>query len=339
MAADHLWKGYQRELWILVAGDLDLERTKALMSGGSAVSTIPMASDLSIAVLANLRDAFHDYDIVHTHLVHADWHALAASRGRRAAWVSTKHNHDRFRKQRGFGLVERQVDRRADATIAISRSLADFTEKRTGRAPILVPYGWGGPVVPFSPVRESAPFKLLAVGRLVDQKGFSTLVEALPRILERHPGTQLTIAGTGPQRDALADLATGLGVARSITFAGWVPDAAELMLEHDLLVHPARWEGFGLVLLEAMAAGLPVVGSTAGAIPEVLGSAAVALVPADEPDRLADAVDRSLEDAGARTAARRRGLDEVRSRLSLGQSVALLREVYEGLVARRSPLR
>src|SRR4051812_37199111 len=76
IAADHLWEGFSTELRILVAGDLDVERIADRMHGRAKVTTLPMASDVSMAVLADLRAAFRDYDIVHTHLVHADWHAL-----------------------------------------------------------------------------------------------------------------------------------------------------------------------------------------------------------------------------------------------------------------------
>jgi glycosyltransferase involved in cell wall biosynthesis len=336
LAADHLWEGFERELRVLVAGAVDLTEARAALNSGAALSTVPMASDVSPTALANLRDAFRDYDIVHTHLVHADWHALLAGRGRRAAWVSTKHNHDLFRARRSFLVVERQVDHRADAVIAISQSLAEFTAAHTGRTPTVIPYGWGGPVAAAEPVREDGPFTLLAVGRLVPQKGFDTLIEALPEIVARQPGTRLTVAGDGPDRDALVARAAELGVGASVTFLGWAGAVGDLMRTHDLLVHPARWEGFGLVLLEAMAAGLPVIGSTAGAIPEVLGPAAVALVDPDSAGALATAVAGALADPPARNDARAAGIGEVRTRLSLEHSVRRLRDVYANVAAARA---
>jgi glycosyltransferase involved in cell wall biosynthesis len=292
-----------------------------------------MPHDASARVVAQLAWDFASYDIVHTHLVHADWHAFPASVRRKAAWVTTKHNHDAFRTRRTFRAVERRVNRQADLTIAISSSLASFVERTTGVAPVVVPYGYSGePRRRACLAREGRPFRLLAVGRLVRQKGFDTAITALARLGRNRASYSLTLAGEGPERARLERLADRLGVAPRVRFTGWVPDTQELMDTHDLLIHPARWEGFGLVLLEAMGAGLPVVGSTAGAVPEVLGAAAVALVPPDRPLELAKAVEAAVADPARCSLASERGHQTVIDRLSMDRTTAQLRELYELLV-------
>jgi glycogen(starch) synthase len=259
-----------------------------------------MPRDLSPAVVRSLRSDFRTYDVVHTHLVHADWHALVASAGRTAKWVSSKHNPDRFRTLRAFRAIERQVDRRADKTIAISRSLAEFTYEQSGVRPEVVGYGFAGSPVLERPVRERGPFSLFSVGRLVPQKGLDIAIRAMPTVTRSFPGTSLTIAGEGPDRAALGELARRLGVQDAVHMPGWVEDVRPPMSRHDVLVHPARWEGFGLVLLEAMAARLPIVASSAGAIPEVVGDEAGALVPPERPDVLARAICELLGDPSRR---------------------------------------
>jgi glycosyltransferase involved in cell wall biosynthesis len=330
LSADNLWSGVHRELRLLAARDLDLVPVAALFRGDCSLSVSPMRRDASRALVSLLRREFQRVDVVHTHLVHADWHALAASRRRRAAWVTTKHNDDQFRRLMAFRAVEARVNRAADATIAISDSLARFTERQTGVRPHVIPYGYGGPVVDARPeARKTPPFSLLAVGRLTRQKGFDTAVRALPQVVEALPGTTLTIAGDGPERRALERLASELGVADSITFRGWVEEVRELMLAHDLLIHPARWEGFGLVLLEAMSARLPVVASNAGAIPDVLGKEArAALVRPDQPDALAMAITMVLRDPSWRLKLADVGVERLRNRFSMRGSAANLQRLY-----------
>ena len=115
-----------------------------LQEAGAGVCVLHTPFDVSprlgIALARELRG--RRYDIVHSHLVHADWHAgLVGMLGHRAALVSTKHNHDPFRTGPAFRLVERTWIARSQATIAISQSLADFIERWSGVRPAVVRYG------------------------------------------------------------------------------------------------------------------------------------------------------------------------------------------------------
>src|SRR4051812_10739293 len=274
------WDGFELELRFFVGDGVDAADLAEPTGAGHRVTISPMPHDFSLACLRSLRDGFRRFDVVHTHLVHADWHGLLASQGRRAGWITSKHNQDRFRTHGAFLAVERLVDRRADRVVAISQALRRFVEDTTGARAEVVPYGLRGAPVPPEDVRAEGPFALLLAGRLVQQKGVDTAIRALPPVVEAFPGTTLTVAGDGPDRRRLEALAGQLGVTEAVDFRGWVDDVPGLMAQHDLLVHPARWEGFGLVLLEAMAARLPVVATSAGAIPEVLDGAG-RLVPPD----------------------------------------------------------
>ncbi len=261
-------------------------------AGGGRVSLLRMGSDLSPSLLAAIarRLRVHPPAVLHTHLVHADWYgALAAASAPSVALVSSKHNHDPFRTGRLYGLGERIASRRSDATIAISSSLAEFTNRHGGSRAFVVPYGLRAPDVP--PTRNGGDGRtLLAVARLEEQKGIDVLLEAFAVVAGEAGDCRLLVAGDGGDRQRLERRSQRLGLESRVRFLGWRTDVGRLMDEADVLVHPARWEGFGLVLLEAMRAGLPVVATDVGAIPEVVkdGETGI-LVPPENPAAFAAA--------------------------------------------------
>jgi glycogen(starch) synthase len=148
--------------------------------------------------------------------------------------------------------------------------------------------------------RWAAEGPLLAYGgRLVHEKGVQDLLAAMPRLRRRHPGLRLVVAGTGPAADDLRSRARALRLGRSVAFAGFVPDAdlAALVAAADCAVVPSRYEPFGLVALEAAAAGTPVAVSDVGGLAEIVadGRTGLRFTPGD-PAALAAAVDTLLAD-------------------------------------------
>ena len=112
---------------------------------------------------------------------------------------------------------------------------------------------------------------LIAVGRLDKQKGFDWLLPLLPRIFAERPSHDLLLVGDGPERSALQLQAKELGIDGRIHFLGWQPNVPGLLKLAELLVLSSRWEGMPNVLLEAMAAGLPVVSTAVEGAAEILG--------------------------------------------------------------------
>jgi glycosyltransferase involved in cell wall biosynthesis len=285
-----------------------------LSVGCRSVRVLRTHGDVSVPLLRELRRrmAGGAYGIVHTHLVHADWHAaLAASTvAGGPALISTKHNHDPFRRRRSVGLVETVTARRFDRVIAISDSLRAFVAETAAAPASTVRYGLRAPAVP---VVERAPRELLAVGRLEPQKGMDVLLRALREIVVEFPNVRLRIAGEGGERAALERQARELGLGDRVAFLGLRDDVISLMAQSALLVHGARWEGFGLVLLEAMAAGTPIVATRVGGVAEVVADGATGLLVAPEdPSALAAGVLALLRDparARAMGAAGRRRLE------------------------------
>jgi glycosyltransferase involved in cell wall biosynthesis len=117
-------------------------------------------------------------------------------------------------------------------------------------------------------VDPDAPL-LLAVGRLIEQKDHATLLHAFARVRETHPSARLAILGWGPLESATREVARSLGLGDAVLTLGRVEPRAWLE-RADLFVHTSRWEGFGIVLLEAMLSGLPVVATAVSAVPEIV---------------------------------------------------------------------
>jgi glycosyltransferase involved in cell wall biosynthesis len=287
--------------------------------------------DLDPTLAWRVRRAARRADLVHTHLVHADVYGAFGAR----RLVSTKHNDDPFRTG-AFRFVERALARRATRIIAITESLARFQVERVGLPAAKVevihyglddlPQAWGeNPPDPLSPDARL----VLCICRLEPQKGVDVAIRALREI----PGAQLVVLGEGPQRGELEQLARELDVP--VYLPGRVPDVAAWLRRADLLVHPVRWEGFGLALLEAMLASLPVVATKVSSIPEIVVEGETGLlIPPDDPGALAAAVNRVLADPSGYG---ERGRARARSDFSVAEMADRTLAVYETALNRTSP--
>jgi glycosyltransferase involved in cell wall biosynthesis len=279
--------------------------------------------DLDPRLARAVRHAARAADLVHTHLVHADVYGMFGGR----TTVSTKHNDDPFRAG-AFRFVERALARRTAKIIAITDALARFQIERVGLPADkveVVHYGLDEPPAAWgtNPPEDAQPGEriLLAVCRLEHQKGVDVAIRALPQI----PNARLVVLGEGPERSTLERLAADLDVA--VSLPGRVPDVAAWLRRADVLVHPVRWEGFGLALLEAMLASVPVVATAVSSIPEIVVDGETGLlVPPDDPDALAAAINYVLENPGVLG---ERGFARARSEFSVERMVDRTLAVYE----------
>jgi glycosyltransferase involved in cell wall biosynthesis len=145
------------------------------------------------------------------------------------------------------------------------------------------------------------------VARLAEQKGHRTLLAAVPSVLERRPETRFAIAGDGELRDELEQLARQHG--DHVVMLGNRSDVPDLLASFDVFAYPSRFEGLCLAVIEAQAAGVPVVATPVGGIRETVRDGETGLlVPPDDPGALADAIVRLLEnrEEAARLAERAR---------------------------------
>ena len=170
---------------------------------------------------------------------------------------------------------------------------------------------------------------LLGLGRLVPQKGYDVALRAFASVRERHPDAVLVIAGEGPERTELERLGQELGLGESVRFPGRAGDVAAWLQRAEVLVHPARWEGFGLVLLEAMLASLPVVATRVSAIPEIVVDGETGLlVPANDSVALAAALGHVLDDPALARQLAEAGLARARRDFSVERMATATAEVY-----------
>jgi glycosyltransferase involved in cell wall biosynthesis len=222
----------------------------------------------------------------------------------------------------GLALLERRNACRAPLVLSTSHYCIDRIRHHYGVPPqrlALVPEGidlelWQpstDPAVLADLDARREPFTVLCVARQYPRKRIVDLVEAFARVIAREPCARLVVIGDGPDHAALVERVQTLGLEDHVQLLGALPDDAEVRAWYgraSVFCLPSEQEGFGIVFLEAMASGLPVVSTTAAAIPEVVpdGEAGL-LVPPRDPAALAEALLRLLQDPQLRARLRDAG--------------------------------
>ncbi|MDQ3161335.1 MAG: glycosyltransferase family 4 protein [Actinomycetota bacterium] len=288
-----------------------------------------MARDVIRAVRAERPD------LLHTHLVHADVYGAIAAHALRLPYLSTRHNDDRYLLG-PFRYVDRLFARGARRLIAISAAVHQFLAAAGHDSRKLVTIHYGLDALPaarseITPeaagIARESPL-LLAAGRLIDQKDHATLLRAFALIRERHPQARLAILGAGPLEAATRARALALGLDDAVLLPGRL-DTRDWLERADVFVHTSRWEGFGIVLLEAMLAALPIVATQVSAVPEVVEDGRTGiLVDAGDAPGLAGALDRLLSDPEGARRLGDAGLIRARSQFSVARMTERTLSVY-----------
>ena len=274
-------------------------------------------------------------DLLHTHLVHGDVYGSLAAAATRTPFLSTRHNDDRYLLG-PFRYVDRLFARRARRLIAISDAVRTFLETAGYDAHRLTTVRYGLdelPTAPSSPtpaeagIPAEAPLAL-AVGRLVEQKDHATMLRAFARVRETQPEARLAILGAGPLEAETRACAASLGVADAVTMPGRA-EIRDWLERADVFVHTPRWEGFGIVLLEAMLAGLPIVATRVSAVPEVVADLETgALVEAGDDEGVARELGALLADPELRRRLGAAGRERARSEFSVARMAERTIQVY-----------
>lgn len=248
-------------------------------------------------------------------VIHAHWFvpqgmvAVLVGRILKIPVVITSHGGDVY-GLRGqiWGALRRAVAARCEAVTVVSRDMAanlPESVSQGGEPPKVMPMGVDTRRFSVEPGRrKDSDQTVLFVGRLAEKKGVEYLIRAFADIVERHPDARLLVVGDGPCRGELEALSSQLGLADHVRFAGAQPPAelprfyrrGRVFVAPSVVARSGDTESFGLVFVEAMAAGCPVIGTTVGGTADVVVHGRTGLlVEPESPAALAAAVNELLD--------------------------------------------
>jgi glycosyltransferase involved in cell wall biosynthesis len=338
--------GLDARIIVLVEPDKPMtEYLQAMQRLGVPAEALVISRDFDPGLMATLAKKFREggYYGVHTHLIHGDIHGLIAAKlaGIRHIF-STAHNDDRFRRLLPIRIVQAILWRQVEAGIAISESLRQFLIRVEFAPPDhihTVRYGLDRSSVQIDPAaRQNLRAELSldpqtplvgSVCRLVEQKGLRYAIQAFAQIADQVPAAHFIIAGDGPLKTSLQQQAADLGLRQRMHFLGWRTDSHSLLAAVDVLLMPSLWEGFGLVMLEAMASATPIIASNVSALPEIVVDGETGfLVPPADPESLADKMIHLLKNPDQAREMGHRGQRRLDSVFSVDRMVQQTLKVY-----------
>jgi glycosyltransferase involved in cell wall biosynthesis len=276
---------------------------------GLTVQIVHCSGRYDWRAVASVRRLMNEYrvDVLHTHGYKADLYGCAAAWGRSVGLIATCHNwpHPSL-KMRAYAALDRLFLRTFDRVVVLSETVAGIL-RRSGLAERkLQTIANGVDVERFRDAQPSlnngsgATHESVVgfVGRLVPGKGADVLLRAASRVFSRRPNCRIVLVGDGPCRPELESLAAQLGIADRVLFTGVRDDMPQVYASIDLLVLPSLCEAMPMCVLEAMAAGKPVIATRVGAVPELIdqGQTGVLIEPGDVAG-LSAAVVKLLEDS------------------------------------------
>lgn len=244
---------------VVIGGD------QTLMRGAAAPDVVLRPATTVWQTLRAVRLAAREApDVVHAHMTVAEAASVVGLVGTGVPVVATRH----FGRIRGRNQLTRLLTMRLARGIAAQISISKYVAGRVeGKSVVVHP---GVPVQPDAQPAAERDRVILVVQRLEAEKGTDQALRIFARSGLAHSGWRLAVAGTGAQRYTLGQLARDLGIDGQTSFLGHRSDIADLMRRSDVLIAPCQVEGLGLAVVEAMAAGLPVVAAAAGGHLETL---------------------------------------------------------------------
>ena len=250
-------------------------------------------------------------------------------------WIEYGRPHDTFKRMFPwskviFRLLKDIPARYITPTQYVQKSL--MTDGRVSLSKIdVIPCGTAIPRVD-KKISRKKPFVIGCISRLAPEKGQRDVIESMPDLLKKH-AVQLWIIGTGPDEAYLKESAKRLGVHNHVLFKGFVKENEDVYKDIDCVVFSSTWEleGFGLVLIEAMARGIPVVASSIGPVSEVVGDASLIYEPGDR-EQLYDHLTHLIEDRTLAHSLASKGRKRVKEKFSIEASAQKMIESFLSLI-------
>ncbi len=336
-----------REKWkpSVIALGKDTELAEQLRSADVPVTCLNATSSRQFSIYPKLVKQMRKINpaIVQTFLFHANILGRMAARSARIPHVVSGI---RVAERRGkwYHRVERWTDRWVSKHVCVSRAVRDFTVEMT-RIPaekmVIIPNGVdvsrfanASPIPSSSlPGYEKGDLIALFVGRLDQQKGVFDLLEIAAHLQNRFPHLKWLLAGDGPLEAEMKTRIDRMKLQQRVHLLGRRNDVAELMQTADLFVFPSRWEGMPNVILEAMAARLPVVSCQVEGVDELLCNQQSGLViPIGDVAEMTEAVATLVEQPQRRSELAEKAFQKVSGHFSWDQTASQYQQLYQSLL-------
>ena len=341
-------QGWTVNLLTLVSGDAPLFYPLHPKVHHEALGVAGVSSGAMQAIRGNfqrvrkLREAIRrlDSDVVISLMSETNVLTLLATTGMRVpVLVQEQNDPHRCKIGRQWAVLRRWTYPRATRVVVLTERSLDFFSGRVQRRAVVIPNPAITTVEPRVPFSNNGHHRtMIAMGRLVPQKGIDMLLRAFARVAEWHPDWSLKILGEGPLRGELESLAASLGLRDRVQMPGTTTEPHEEMRRADLFVMSSRHEGFPLSLCEALACGLPAISFDCPTGPREIIREGVdgMLVPAEDVAALGEAMGQLMGDTQRREALAARA-PEVLERFGLAKVMGIWEAaVHEATTQRNS---
>jgi glycosyltransferase involved in cell wall biosynthesis len=222
----------------------------------------------------------------------------------------------------------------ADIAVSNSKSALDrLAERGVALSRTAVIYNIVNPQYFANPAEPAAAPRIIAVGSLIPRKGYDCLLQAAGILAARKRRFELLLIGGGPERDHLKSLASQLGLQECVQFMDATDEVPSLLATAHIMAHPSKREGLSNTILEGMAARLPVVATTDCASEIIEDGRTGLLVPAANPQVLADALERLLRDPELRAALGEAAQKHVETQCNAARITSQYEDVYNSLTS------
>lgn len=331
---------------------------KKLTEVGIKIDPLDMTSRYNLGTISQLKKIIKtkDVQIVHSQGGRADFFARIAARIANVPIIISSvamlvEGYDVSILRKGlYVLIDRWTERWVNKFIVLSEALRRALIERHKIPPEKIVRIYNGiELKEYNPDLKEVRSKKLevrrelglkndvpvigAIGRLVWQKGFEYLIQAIPKVIEVFPETRFLIVGEGPLKDKLKVKSEKLKVKDNIIFTGFRSDIKEILASIDLLVMPSLLEGLPMVLLEGMAMAKPIVATRIDGVTEVLENGKMGLlVPAKNPHALAEAILKVLNNKTKADLLGQNARKMVEEKFSVEKMVEQIEWVYEKLL-------
>jgi glycosyltransferase involved in cell wall biosynthesis len=329
-------RGHQNDLLCDPDGPLRKE------AQGIEIATFPVKirNDLDVRAVFSVRRLIRNkkYDIVHCHTRRAQALSLWVGRADPSVkWIVTRRMDYTVKRD---WYHRHLYKRRIDGIVAISQKIADLLAEGGVRKEKIRVIHSGIDAAPFQKAKavesKSALPVVGTVAVIEERKGHRFLLEAAALLKQEGCRLKYLFAGEGSQKERLRKTAIRLGLEEEVMFLGFVPDIPSFLSKVGIFVLPSLYEGLGVAILEAMAAGKPVVATGVGGIPEVVEDQVTGLlVPPEDSRALARAISRLISEKGLMQEMGDKGWKRIQGHFTMEQMAGKNEDYYYELLQNR----